>query len=255
MNRPIRDWRDKRVWVVGASTGIGRALAEALIARGARVAVTARSDDKLRTLAAPAGRLLPLAFDVTAAHAYAPALGAIVEAWGGLDVAVFAAGTYAPVRAWELDAEQARRTFDTNVLGVIRGVAEVVPLMLRQGSGAIAVLASVAGYRGLPKSILYGATKAALINFTETLYLDLRPKGISVFLVNPGFVATPLTAQNDFRMPALIGPDEAAREILEGLARDRFEIHFPRRFTRLMKLAAVLPYRLYLALARRLAAA
>jgi short-subunit dehydrogenase len=123
--------------------------------------------------------------------------------------------------------------------------------MAKQGSGTLALVSSVAGYRGLPKSLVYGPTKAAIINLAEALYLDLRPRGIGVCVVNPGFVRTPLTAQNDFHMPALISPEEAAREIVAGLARGAFEIHFPRRFTRVLKLLRVLPYRWYFAAVRR----
>jgi short-subunit dehydrogenase len=115
----------------------------------------------------------------------------------------------------------------------------------------MAFVASVAGYRGLPKAAAYGPTKAALINFAETLYLDLAPRGISVFLINPGFVATPMTAGNDFAMPALISPQEAAGEIIAGFAHGGFEIHFPRRFTNWLKLLRLLPYRFYFPLVRR----
>ena len=129
--------------------------------------------------------------------------------------------------------------------------AQLMPLFLRQGRGALAFVASVAGYRGLPKAAAYGPTKAALINFAETLHLDLAPRGLSVFLINPGFVATPMTAANDFEMPALISPQQAAEEIIAGFARGSFEIHFPRRFTYWLKLMRLLPYGLYFALVRR----
>ena len=130
----------------------------------------------------------------------------------------------------------ARALLETNLHGPIGVVAAVVPRLLRQGHGAIGVVSSLAGYRGLPKALVYGASKAALINFTETLYLDLRPKNIGVYLINPGFVKTPLTDRNDFAMPYLIDADEAADAIVAGLERGRFEIAFPRPFARLMKL-------------------
>ncbi len=157
-----------------------------------------------------------------------------------------------PVRAWELDPDSARHMIDTNLIGVINGVAAVLPSMLARGQGAIAVVASVAGYHGLPNALVYGATKAALINFCETLHLDLAPRGIDVFLINPGFVETPLTAQNRFRMPALISADEAARHIADGFEAGRFEIHFPKRFTRWLKLLAMLPYGLSFRAIRRM---
>ena len=123
--------------------------------------------------------------------------------------------------------------------------------MLRQQGGAIAIVGSVAGYRGLPRALAYGPSKAALINFAETLYLDLAPEGVSVFIINPGFVATPLSAQNDFDMPALISAEDAARRIVRGFAGGAFEIHFPQRFTRVMKLLRWLPDRLYFSLVSR----
>jgi short-subunit dehydrogenase len=127
-----------------------------------------------------------------------------------------------------------------------------LPQMLRQGNGGIAICSSVAGYRGLPTSLVYGATKAALINLAETLYMDLAPRGIGVWIVNPGFVKTPLTDRNEFTMPALISAEEAASQIIAGLASGRFEIHFPKRFTRWLKLFRLLPYGLYFRLVRRL---
>lgn len=251
MNTPIREWRGKRCWIIGASSGIGAAFAQELLGRGAQVALSARGRGKLESIAAGGGTALVLPLDVTEPQAFAAALQKIVAAWGGIDFVALVAGSYVPVRAWELTAEQARATVETNLLGAMNATAALVPRFLEQGSGALAIVASVAGYRGLPKSLVYGATKSALINFTETLHLDLAPRGISVFLVSPGFVETPLTAQNDFKMPALISADEAAREMLRGFAKGRFEIHFPKRFTRAMKLIEHLPYPLYFRLVRR----
>jgi short-subunit dehydrogenase len=127
----------------------------------------------------------------------------------------------------------------------------VLPALLTQGFGHLSLVASVAGYRGLPQSLAYGPTKAALIHLAEALYLDLSTQGLGVSVVNPGFVETPLTAQNTFHMPALIGPEEAAREMLRGWAKGAFEIHYPKRFTRWLKFMRLLPYRWYFALVRR----
>jgi short-subunit dehydrogenase len=140
---------------------------------------------------------------------------------------------------------------ETNLVGYFNALAAVLPHFVERGAGTVVIVSSVAGYRGLPKSLVYGATKAALINVAETLYLDLHGKGIGVAVVNPGFVRTPLTAGNDFEMPALIEPDEAAREIVAGLARGAFEIHFPKRFTGWLKLLRLLPYGLYFPAIRR----
>ncbi|MCX7153707.1 MAG: SDR family NAD(P)-dependent oxidoreductase [Proteobacteria bacterium] len=237
--------KGRRVWLVGASTGIGAALAALLLERGARVALSSRSRDALDALAAEQANALVLPADVTDAGALAAAHAQILAAWGGVDLAVFNAGTHSPVRAWELDLAQAKTLIDTNLMGVLNGLAAALPDMLAQKSGAVAVVASVAGYSGLPTSLIYGATKAALINLAETLYLDLAPKGLGVHLICPGFVETPLTAKNQFAMPALIPAAEAAREIVAGLARGEFEIHFPKRFTRVVKFLRLLPYRWY----------
>jgi NAD(P)-dependent dehydrogenase (short-subunit alcohol dehydrogenase family) len=255
MRFPLDAWRDRRVWIVGASSGIGAALARALLGRGARVALSARSADKLEALAAghPTAWSLPL--DATSPEALASAWASIVERWGGADLVVCLAGTYAPVRAWELSAEKARTTVDANLLSGMYLAACVLPTMLAKRDAAIAFVSSVAGYRGLPKALVYGPTKAALINFAETLQLDLVGRGVGVFLINPGFVETPLTAGNEFRMPALISADEAAAHILAGLDRGRFEIHFPRRFTLWLKLLRCLPYRAYFWLVARVTGA
>lgn len=251
LNQPVTDWRGVRVWLVGASTGIGAALARALAARGARLALSARDAERLDGVAHDCDGALALPMDVTREGDYARVLADIVATWGGVDVVIFNAGTYAPLRAWEMTPAAARQTIAVNLLGVMDGAAAVIPTLLQQGKGAIAIVGSVAGYGGLPKAIAYGASKAALINFSETLYLDLAPRGVSVFLVSPGFVATPLTAQNDFHMPALIQPEAAAEAIIDGFARGRFEIDFPKRFTRVLRAMRLLPYRLYFALVRK----
>lgn len=252
LNPPLQDWTGRRVWLIGASSGIGEALARRLMAQGAEVALSARSAGKLDALSASSPEAVVLPLDVAGPDALANAAAALQQRWGGIDVVLFVAARYQAVRAWELDADDIDATLNTNVAAVMKGCAAVLPGMLQAGSGSIVILSSVAGYRGLPKAIIYGATKAALINFAETLYLDVRPRGVGVHLVCPGFVETPLTAQNDFRMPALISADEAALQIMAGLARGDFHIHFPRRFTRWLLLLRLLPYRLYFAAVRRL---
>ena len=245
LNRRIEDWKGRRVWLVGASSGIGAALATLLLERGARVALTSRSRDALDALAAGHGDALVLPAAVTDADGLATAHAQILALWGCVDIAIFNAGRHESMRAWELDLGRAQTLIDTNLKGVLNGLAAALPDMLDKTHGAVAVVASVAGYAGLPTSLIYGATKAALINLAETLYLDLAPKGLGVHLICPGFVATPLTAKNEFAMPALIPAVEAAHEIVAGLERGEFEIHFPKRFTRLVKLLRLLPYRWY----------
>lgn len=252
LNPRIGDWRGRRVWVIGASSGIGAALARTLLARGARLALSARSTPALEEIAAtPGANTLVLPLDVTDPAGVVRGLQQVVAAWGGIDLVLWCAGTHSPVRAWEVDAAEARRLVDVNLNGVINGLPAVVAQLLLQKSGGIAIVSSVAGYGGLPTALVYGATKAALINLAETLYLDLAPRGIAVYLINPGFVKTPLTDKNTFKMPALISAEEAAREIIDGFARGSFEVHFPRRFTLWLKLLQLLPYRWYFALVHK----
>lgn len=251
LNPKIADWQGLRVWILGASAGIGAALAQELLRRGARVAGTARNAEALEKALGESPAALALPGDVTRPETIAAARDRIVAEWGGIDVAVFMAGTYTAARAWDVPVEGARSEVEINLMGTFNGVALVLPQMLERGRGALVLVSSVAGYRGLPNSLVYGATKSALINMAETLYLDLAPRGVAVYLVNPGFVRTPLTDRNTFRMPALIEADEAARRIADGMAAGRFEIHFPKRFTGWLKLLENLPYRWYFAAVRR----
>ena len=262
MNPQIDDWSGKRVWLLGASTGIGAALAVELLTRGARVALSARNASRLAEVVAgvaamdapaAAERTLVLPCDAVEEASLRAAWDELLAAWGGVDVALYVAGDYQPMRAWQIDLAAAQRMVDVNFVAALTFAACVVPQLLQQGQGQIGFVASVAGYRGLPKSLIYGPTKAALINFAEALYLDLQPKGIGVRLINPGFVATPLTAKNDFAMPALLTPEQAAKATIAGFAGSAFEIHYPKRFTRVLKLLAHLPYRLYFPLIHRLA--
>lgn len=253
LNPPIRDWKDRRCWILGASTGIGAALADRLAGHGARVALSARRAEPLADMVARYGKeaSLALPLDITDASALERAAAKVVKAWGGIDLVVVMAGEYKPMRAWELTVPAARSMVEVNLMGCFNSLAAVVPRLLAQGGGTIALVSSVAGYRGLPRSLVYGPTKAAVINLAEALYLDLQPRGIGVCVVNPGFVKTPMTDQNDFRMPALIEPQEAAAEIVKGLEKGEFEIHFPKRFTRFLKLLRVLPYSRYFPAVRK----
>ena len=250
LNPKLADWHGQRVWLIGASSGIGEATAKLLMARGAQVALTSRNRAALTALADSRALVAPA--DVTDRASLQDAFDAIRARFGGIDVAIINAGTHQPVRAWELDAVAAEHLVQVNLVGAMNVSALLAPYFAQRGSGRLAITASVAGYGGLPSGLVYGATKAALINFAETLYLDLAPRGVAVHLINPGFVKTPLTDLNEFKMPALIEPDEAAREILSGIERGAFEIHFPKRFTRVLKLLNLLPYRAYFPLVHRI---
>ena len=250
LNPPIRDWRGQRVWLVGASTGIGRALAEHLHALGAQVIVSARQQAALQDFVQQHPGSLALPLDVTDAAAVRAAAEAALVA-GPLDLVCYCAGYYKPMRATELDLPELLRHHEVNTVGALYLLDAVLPSLLARGRGHLSLVSSVAGYRGLPQSLAYGPTKAALINLAETLYLDLQPKGLGVSVINPGFVETPLTAQNEFHMPALISPAQAAQAIVRGWSRGEFEIDFPKRFTRVLRLLRLLPYRLYFAVVRR----
>lgn len=258
LNTPMSDWRGRRVWLVGASSGIGQATASLLHARGAHVVVSARSVDGLSAFVRGHSGACALPLDVTDARAVQAAVEQLT-AQGPLDCVVYCAGHYRAMDAQHLDLDELLRHDDVNYRGALHLLHAVLPALLAQApdpaSGQrahLCLMGSVAGYRGLPQSLAYGPTKAALINLAETLHGDLRPQGVAVSLVNPGFVDTPLTRQNRFRMPALIAPEQAARDILAGWARGAFEIHFPRRFTWWMKLLRLLPYPAYFAAMRRL---
>ena len=258
LNLRMADWRGRTVWLVGASTGIGRATASALHAQGAKVVVSARSAGALNAFADlhPGARALQL--DVTDPLAVKTAAAALA-AQGPLDCVLYCAGHYHAMHATRIDMADLLQHNQINYLGALYLLDAVLPQLLAQAlntrtgqRGHISLMGSVAGYRGLPNSLAYGPTKAALINLAETLYLDLQSQGVGVSLINPGFVDTPLTRQNQFKMPAMITPEQAAQEILNGWARGEFEIHFPKRFTRWMKALQLLPYSAFFAATLRL---
>ncbi|MEN9719579.1 MAG: hypothetical protein RIT13_284 [Pseudomonadota bacterium] len=254
LNAPIQDWRGRRVWLVGASSGIGLACAKALHAAGAQVIVSARDLGTLSEWAATCkSQGLPvelLSLDVTDAL-QVKYVARQVAAGGKLDFLLYCAGHYRAQRATDFDLTDMLRHQDVNYNGLLRVLDAVLPMFLQQGSGHISVVSSVAGWRGLPNGLAYGPTKAAVTHVAETLYMDLQDKGIGVSVVNPGFVATPLTAQNNFQMPALLSPEQAAEAMLAGWSQGLFDIHFPKRFTGWLKLMRLLPYRAYFALVRR----
>jgi NAD(P)-dependent dehydrogenase (short-subunit alcohol dehydrogenase family) len=226
-----------------------------LLDAGAKVAISARSADRLQAVldahakGACDGIVVP--FDVTDTSAWAPAMQAVWQAFGEIDLVVLGAARYDPQHAWSLDMQQVRASYDLNVISMYEAVSQLTPRLLAQRHGSLAIIGSISGYTGLPRAVVYGATKAALQNFTETLYLDLAPKGMGVFLISPGFVQTPMTAKNDFEMPGLMTPPQAAAAILRGLAKGQFEIRFPRGFANALRWISRLPYRWRFALLHR----
>lgn len=245
MNPTIANWHGKRVWIVGASSGIGAETARLLLDSGAHVALSARRIEQLTEVANQHTNALIASMDVTD-HVSVVAAGEMIrEQWQTIDLVLLVAGSYQEMRADTFDLKVANQLFDLNFGGVMNCLDVVLPTLLEQGKGGIAIVASVVGYSGLPLALAYGPTKAALINLCESLYFDLRPRGIGVYMINPGFVATPLTANNSFPMPALMSAPDAAKKLLHGIERGDFHIHFPHRFTNVLRLLRLLPYRLY----------
>ncbi len=250
MNPRLDEWTGKRVWIVGASTGIGLATAQALHAAGATVYVSARKAQALGEFVSANPGSIALPLDVCDREAVRTCAVEALRS-GPLDLVVYCAGLYRPMQAMNFDLDDMIKHQETNYVGALHVLDAVMPSIIKTGHGHLSLVSSVAGYRGLPKSLAYGPTKAALIHLAEVLHLDLQPRGIGVSVINPGFVDTPLTAQNDFKMPALITTAEAARLILRGWADGDFEIHFPVRFTWPLKLLAMLPFRAYRAMVRK----
>lgn len=239
---------DGVVWITGASSGIGAEVAIRLAAAGFTVAATARREEKLQALADRAngpGRIVPVPGDVTDGDQMAEVVDRIERDLGPIALAVLNAGVYLPVVSGRLDREVFDKTMSVNVSGTMNALAPVANRMQEHGRGQIAIVASVAGYFGLPTAAAYGASKAALINLAEALKFDFDNQGLTIQIIAPGFVDTPATADNPFPMPFLMEVDKAANRIVKGLKSGRFEVTFPRRFTYGLKIVRLLPYSLF----------
>ncbi len=251
LNQPITNFEQLNVWIIGASSGIGKACASWFASQGANLILSARRLENLEELKhsiqlkSTNQHIQSVALDVTNSEQVDQAISQVQSIWNKIDIVLFVSGIYTPVRADDFDMDVTAKMIDTNLMGPMRIVSAIMPQLLKQGFGHIAIVGSVAGYSGLPKSLVYGPTKAALLNFAESLYYDLKPKGINVHIICPGFVETPATAINDFQMPALISADQAAIEIGAGLQRGDFEIHFPKKFSYFLKFLRILPYPIY----------
>lgn len=239
--------RPEVVWITGASAGIGRAVAERFYKAGATVIATARGEDKLEAMRSGLGeRLIPAAGDISDGVAITDLVAKVEAEHGPIDRAILNAGTHKPVDAKDFKADDLKALIDINLIGTARCLEPVMQRMIERKSGQIAVVSSVAGYTGLPTSAYYGASKAGLINMTESLKFDLDRSSVDLRLIDPGFVRTPLTDLNDFPMPFLMEPEDAAERIYHGLVnRKSFEITFPRRFSYILKVLRMLPYPLY----------
>jgi short-subunit dehydrogenase len=237
------DLNGTRAWVIGASSGIGAATARALVERGARVAISARREAELREVA---GSTMTVAVaDVTDRSSVDAAATQVVRALGEVDMVIINAGFWEQMDAADWDRDLFERHVAVNLLGMNNCIGAVLPTMVARGAGTIVGVASVAGYRGLGGAEAYGATKAAQINMLEGMRVALRQNGVRVVTVCPGFVKTGLTESNTFPMPFLIEADEAAESICRGIERGRMEIVFPAPMAALMKLARLLPVRLW----------
>lgn len=230
------------VWITGASSGIGAALAQQMAARGARVAISSRSKEALDAVAASdRENIFPFPLDVTESTAVVETVAAIEDAHGPIEQAVLNAGSYVKTPVDGFRAEDVERMMRVNVVGLAYGLEALMPRMIARGRGALALMASVAGYRGLPFAAGYCGSKAAVIAMGQSLKAELDAKGVKMQVICPGFVRTPLTDQNDFPMPFLMTPEEAARRIADGLDSDVFEVAFPKRFAWQLKTLQKIP--------------
>ena len=241
-------WRT--AWVTGASTGIGREIALVLASRGVKVAVTARSAARLSELAENSPLIMPVSADVTNPQDMARAHAAIVSSLGAIDLAILNAGVWDPMGGTDFTAARVADSMAVNYMGLAHALEPLLPAMIEARRGQVALVASVAGYRGLPRAAAYAPSKAAAISLAEVLHADLARHGVKVSIVNPGFVETPMTSVNTFPMPFIIKADDAARRIVKGLAKGKFEIAFPWQMVAILKLARALPYPAYFWLVR-----
>jgi short-subunit dehydrogenase len=242
-------WRS--AWIVGASSGIGRDLALKLAAEGVRTTVTARSRAPLDEMAATNANLVAAPGDVGIPSNLSDIFKTLADTTGVPDLIVLNAALWDPMSVDDYSATRAAASMQVNYGGVCNALETIIPALKARRSGHIAIVASVAGYRGLSQALAYAPTKAALINLSEALRLELAPHNVTVSVINPGFVDTPMTRRNDFAMPFLISSQDAANRIYAGLCRGGFEIAFPWQLVAILKLARILPYSLYFPLARR----
>jgi NAD(P)-dependent dehydrogenase (short-subunit alcohol dehydrogenase family) len=242
----MRDFAGKRYWLVGASEGLGLALAQRLSSAGAELVLSARSPDKLaEAVARLPGRATPIPCDVASTASVREA----AEQAGELDGVVFLAGVYWPMKAQDWDAQAVETMCDINLTGCARVMGAVVPGMVKRGRGHVVITGSLSGFRGLPGAIGYCASKAGTMSLAESMYCDLRGTGVDVQLSNPGFIKTRLTDKNDFSMPQIMEPGQAAQHMFDHMLTDRFSNSFPVPFAWVFRLSQFLPdwayYRLF----------
>ena len=236
----------KKIWITGASSGIGKAVAEKFALEGWKVAVSARRKEILDNMANNEN-IFSFPLDVTNQDQVKDISSKIIDEFSGLDLCVFSSGTYDPKLEQEINIKQNKFVMETNFFGVLYCIKSVEKYFKDKQKGHISIVSSVAAYRGLPNSSGYGPSKAALTNLSESLYFDFKKHNVRISLISPGFIKTPLTDKNEFSMPFIKTPEFAAEKIFNGLTRSKvFEIHFPKELTLLLKFFRVLPYRMYL---------
>tara|TARA_B100000989_G_C19488226_1_gene448504 strand:+ start:169 stop:921 length:753 start_codon:yes stop_codon:yes gene_type:complete len=242
----------KKIWITGASSGIGKAAAEKFAKEGWKVAVSARRKELLDELAKDQN-ITSFPLDVTNRDQINKVFKSILNEFGDLDICLFSSGTYEPKDEQSIDPDKIKNVMNVNFLGVIDCVKAVEDFFKNKQSGHISIVSSIAGYRGLPNSSGYGPSKAALTNFSESIYFDFKKYKVKVSVVSPGFIRTPLTDKNEFPMPFLRSPEFAAEKIYNGLMNSSsFEIDFPKQLTFTLKFLRILPYRIYLFLVDKL---
>lgn len=238
----MRNWPGKRYWIVGASHGLGRAVALELSKKGAEVILSARDTDALETVASELpGKSTVVTIDVTDLTSVAAA----AEAVGEIDGMVYLAGTYWPMGATSYEGDKVAAMLDVNLTGATRVLGEVLPGMVDRDRGHVVLTGSLVGFRGLPGAVGYGASKAGIMSLAETLYADLRETGVDVQLVNPGFIKTRLTDKNEFTMPFIMEPEAAAQIYVDHMQGDDFARNFPWHFAAMFRVGQFLPDWLY----------
>ena len=243
----------KKVWITGASSGIGKALALKFANEGWQVAASARRTNLLEELNKNNQNIHSFPLDVVNLENSKKIFEKIIEKLGEINLCIFSSGTYDPKTEREINVEQIQKVFNVNFFGTLNCIKSVEDYFKRKRSGHIAVVSSLVGYRGLPNSTGYGASKAALINLTESLYLDFKRYNVRVSLISPGFIKTPMTDKNDFKMPFIKSAEFAAEKIYKGLIKSKaFEITFPKQLTTILKILRILPYWKYFFLVRKL---
>jgi len=236
----------KKIWITGASSGIGKALAQKFASEGWKVAVSARRKEILNEMANNEN-ITSYPLDVTDQNQINDVFSKIINEFGSLDLCVFSSGTYDPKLEQEINIKQNKFVMETNFFGVLYCIKSVEKYFKERQHGHISIVSSIAAYRGLPNSSGYGPSKAALTNLAESLYFDFKKHNVRISLVSPGFIKTPLTDKNEFPMPFIKSPEFAAEKMFNGLTKSKaFEIHFPKALTLLLKFLRILPYRIYL---------